>query len=132
MDILIATVIVAGIGLVCAVMLVLAAKFFAVEEDETEKQIRECLPGANCGACGYSGCDAYAKALLEPGTKTNLCVPGAKAVAKQLSEVLGVEAEAVTQQVAVVRCSGNCEKCDKPEPFWENQVGKSAMPTDNA
>lgn len=41
MDILIATAIVAGIGLVCAVMLVLASKFFAVEEDETEKQKRE-------------------------------------------------------------------------------------------
>ena len=63
MDILIATLIVAAIGLLCAIMLVLAAKFFAVEEDETEKKIRECLPGANCGACGYAGCDGYAKAL---------------------------------------------------------------------
>ena len=65
MDILIATLIVAAVGLFCAVMLVLAAKFFAVSEDETEKSIRECLPGANCGACGYAGCDGYAKALAE-------------------------------------------------------------------
>jgi hypothetical protein len=21
-------------------------------------------------------------------------------------------------------CGGNCEKCDKPDPFWEGQVGK--------
>ena len=22
-------------------------------------------------------------------------------------------------------CSGNCEKCDKPEPFWDGQVSKA-------
>ena len=65
MDVLIATAIVAAIGLLCAIMLVLASKFFAVSEDETVNQIRECLPGANCGACGYAGCDGYAKALAE-------------------------------------------------------------------
>ena len=78
MDILIATLIVAAVGLLCAAMLVLAAKFFAVSEDETEKSIRECLPGANCGACGYAGCDGYAKALAEDKgkntIKANLCM----------------------------------------------------------
>lgn len=113
MDILIATLIVAGIGLVCAIMLVLAAKFFAVSEDETEKQIRECLPGANCGACGYAGCDGYAKALAESKDgepiKANLCIPGADAVAKQIAEILGVEFEDVIEQVAVIHCYGDCE-----------------------
>lgn len=113
MDILIATLIVAGIGLVCAIMLVLAAKFFAVSEDETEKQIRECLPGANCGACGYAGCDGYAKALAESKDgepiKSNLCIPGADAVAKQIAEILGVEFEDVIEQVAVIHCYGDCE-----------------------
>ena len=113
MDILIATLIVAGIGLVCAIILVLAAKFFAVSEDETEKQIRECLPGANCGACGYAGCDGYAKALAESKDgepiKANLCIPGADAVAKQIAEILGVEFEDVIEQVAVIHCYGDCE-----------------------
>ena len=26
-----------------------------VEVDERETAVRECLPGNNCGACGYSG-----------------------------------------------------------------------------
>ena len=39
-------------------------QFFAVEEDPRIGQIRELLPGANCGACGYPGCDAYAAAVL--------------------------------------------------------------------
>ena len=113
MDILIATVIVAAIGLLCAIMLVLAAKFFAVEEDETEKQIRECLPGANCGACGYAGCDGYAKALAlskeDKSVKANLCIPGGDAAAKEISAILGVEVEDVIEQVAVIRCYGDCE-----------------------
>ena len=109
MDILIAIVIVAGIGLVCAIMLVLASKFFAVREDKKFIAIRECLPGANCGACGYAGCDSYAKALSkDDSVKTNLCTPGADAVAKQIADILGKEAEDVIEQVAVIHCYGDC------------------------
>ena len=107
--ILIAALVVAGIGAVCAVVLVVASKFFSVEEDETYTKIRECLPGANCGACGYAGCDGYAKALAtEQGIKTNLCIPGADAVSKQISEILGVEFEDVVEKVAVIHCYGDC------------------------
>ena len=98
------------IGLVCAAVLVIASKLMAVKEDERFPAVRDCLPGANCGACGFAGCDGYAKALCEnPDTPTNLCIPGADAVAKQLSEVLGVEFADVVEMVAVVRCSGDCE-----------------------
>ena len=107
--ILIAALIVGGIGALCALMLVIASKFFAVEENEKIGAIRECLPGANCGACGYAGCDGYAKALAEEeGIKTNLCIPGADAVAKQIADILGVEAEDVVEQVAVIHCYGDC------------------------
>ena len=98
------------IGIICAAMLVIASKLMAVKEDERLPKVRECLPGANCGACGYAGCDGYAKALVEDeGVPTNLCVPGADGVAKQLSEVLGVEFEDVVEQVAVIQCSGDCD-----------------------
>ena len=98
------------IGVICAAVLVIASKVMAVKEDERFPKVRECLPGANCGACGYAGCDGYAKALCENSdTPTNLCIPGADGVAKQLSEVLGVEFADVVEQVAVVHCSGDCE-----------------------
>ena len=97
------------IGIVCAVMLVVASKVMAVKEDERFPIVRECLPGANCGACGYAGCDGYAHALVAGGVKTNLCVPGADGVAKKLSEVLGVAFEDVVEQVAYVRCMGDCK-----------------------
>ena len=52
-----------AIGFICAVVLVAASIIMAVKEDERIPKVRECLPGANCGACGYAGCDGYAKAL---------------------------------------------------------------------
>ncbi|NLH01821.1 MAG: Fe-S cluster domain-containing protein [Clostridiales bacterium] len=107
--IVIAVISVTVIGLICAVMLAVASKIMAVKEDERFPAVRECLPGANCGACGYAGCDGYAHALIEEeGVKTNLCVPGGDTVAKKLSEVLGVEFEDVVEQVAVVKCLGDC------------------------
>ena len=107
--ILFAVIVVSAIGILCALMLVIASKFFSVEEDEKLNKIRECLPGANCGACGYAGCDGYAKALAqEEGIKANLCVPGGDAAAKQISDILGVEFEDVVEQVAVVKCYGDC------------------------
>ena len=63
MNILIALLVAVVIGLLAGVMLALASHFFKVEENETVKAVRECLPGANCGACGFAGCAAYADAV---------------------------------------------------------------------
>ena len=54
-QILIPVLIVAVIGLIAGVGLALASKFMAVPVDERQEQLREALPGANCGACGFSG-----------------------------------------------------------------------------
>lgn len=109
---------VTGIGLICAAILVIASKFMSVKENETEKKIRECLPGANCGACGFTGCDGYAKALAEdPDTKTNLCIPGADAVSKQISELLGREFADTIEQVACIKCCGTCENTEKKAKY---------------
>lgn len=107
--ILIAALVVSAIGAVCAIVLVLASKFFHVEEDETYGKIRECLPGANCGACGYAGCDGYAKALAEDKSiKANLCIPGGDAASRGIAEILGVEFEDTVEHVAVIHCYGDC------------------------
>lgn len=110
-EILTAVISVVVIGIICAAVLVIASKLMAVKEDERFPKIRECLPGANCGACGFAGCDGYAKALCENSdTPSNLCVPGGAGVSKQLSEILGVECADVVKQTAVVHCAGDCSK----------------------
>jgi Na+-translocating ferredoxin:NAD+ oxidoreductase RNF subunit RnfB len=103
-----AVVSVTAIGLLCAVMLAVASKVMAVKTDERAERIREKLPGANCGACGYPGCDGYAAALVDGnGVRTNLCIPGGDAVSREISEILGVAFEEVQEKVAVVHCCGD-------------------------
>ena len=111
-SILIALGVVAGVGLLAGILLAVSSHFFSVKEDQTVIKLRECLPGINCGACGYTGCDEYAKAVAE-GAATNLCIPGADTVAADLAEVMGVEALDVVEMVAYVRCNGNCEATER-------------------
>ncbi len=109
MEILIPVLLLLGAALLCAVLLTVASVCFAVPTDQKQTDIRDCLPGANCGACGYSGCDGYAAALAAGEVdKTNLCIPGGDNTAQQIAAILGVEAEDVVEQVAYVACNGSC------------------------
>ena len=109
MEIIIPVLILAVIAVICAVILTLSSILFGVKEDARAAEIRDCLPGANCGACGFSGCDGYAKALSE-GKTTNpsLCVPGGDGVAARVGEIMGLEAGDVVEKVAYVACNGSC------------------------
>ena len=110
MEILIPVLICLDIAVVCGVILTVSSNLFAVKEDKQFLEIRDCLPGANCGACGYSGCDSYAKALSTGEcTVSNACVPGGDNAAKQIAAILGVEVEDVVEKVAYVACNGNCD-----------------------
>jgi Na+-translocating ferredoxin:NAD+ oxidoreductase RNF subunit RnfB len=107
MDLLIAVGAVVAIGFICGTILAVASKVMAVEEDARFPIVRDCLPGANCGACGYAGCNEYTNALLSgEETRINLCIPGADAAARKLSEALDVPFQDVVEQVAVSCCRG--------------------------
>ena len=112
-DVFIALGIVGAVSLLAGILLAIASHFFHVEEDEKAKRLRECLPGINCGACGYKGCDDYAAAMAEGRAKPSLCIPGAEDVARELADILGVEAEEPVDVVAFVHCNGNCEATAK-------------------
>ena len=116
-DILIAFAVVVAIGLLMGILLALVSRFFGIEENPKRKQIRACLPGVNCGACGYKGCDDYAAALADGTAKPNLCVPGAEETASELGKILGIEVEAPEDVVAFVHCNGNCEATSKKAAY---------------
>lgn len=125
--IVLAIISVSVIGLLCAVMLSIASKIMAVPVNENESKIRECLPGANCGACGYAGCDGYAAALANgEEDKTNLCVPGSDGVARDIAGILGVEAADVIEQVAIMHCRGDCDKTQDKMDYQGVQSCKAA------
>ena len=80
-------------------------QFFAVEEDPLIGEIRALLPGANCGACGFPGCDGYASAVAGGTAGINSCSVGGQAVAEKLAALTGGTAD-LKPQVAVLACRG--------------------------
>ncbi len=109
-QIIIPVLIFAGLGIFAGLLLSIFSKVFAVETNEKVEQIKEALPGLNCGACGFSGCEDYANKLFEDNDlKTNLCLPGGGEAAHKISNILGKGFEAVEPIVADVLCQGSNE-----------------------
>ena len=127
MSIVIPVILVAAIGFVLAVVLTFASKIFFVPVDETVANLRAELPGANCGACGYAGCDDYANALaVDPSIGTGKCPVGGAALAEALAAVLGVEADTSEPQVAVVMCNGHNDAAKTLMEYQGMQTCKAA------
>ncbi len=105
-----ATVLVSVTGLIIGILLGIAAKKFEIKVDEKVALVRDLLPGNNCGACGYAGCDAMAEAVAAGKAPVNGCPVANSAVHAQIAEVMGTEAGEVDRQVAFVKCAGTCDK----------------------
>ena len=113
MKILLPVLIFIGLGLLMGALLALASKLFAVKKDEKAEAIKECLPGANCGGCGYSGCDAYAAAVSAGDAPVNKCSVGGAEAASKIAQIMGVDAGEQVRMRAQVMCSGTGEYAKK-------------------
>ena len=114
--ILIATLVVGVIGLLIGIALVATGKKFQVETDERVGAVRECLPGNNCGGCGYAGCDAVAEAIVKKEALINTCPVCSGEAVEKIGKIMGVSAVKRMRKVAFVQCAGDCnhtaEKCN--------------------
>ncbi len=129
-SILIAAAVVGAVGLFAGLLLGIASEKFKVKINETEVKVRECLPGNNCGACGFPGCDGLAAAIAGGEASPGSCPVGGAPVEAKIKEVLE-ESKASTdgqtleqeeadkadktsdsevKKVAHVRCRGTCDK----------------------
>lgn len=97
------------LGLAFGALLAFASIKFFVPVDPRVEQIREILPGANCGGCGYPGCDGYAKGIVGEGAKTNLCAAGGASLATGIAGIMGVESESSVPMRAFLKCKGSPE-----------------------
>ncbi|MEG2233786.1 MAG: RnfABCDGE type electron transport complex subunit B [Oscillospiraceae bacterium] len=115
MNILYAVLVLTGIGFLAAIGLVVASKIMFVPTNENVEKVRGVLPGANCGACGFAGCDDYAAAVAKGSAETNLCVPGADKTASAVAGIMGQKALDVIEKTAVVACKGCTDKTPRFE-----------------
>ena len=88
-----------GLGAFFAGALAIADKKLRVEEDPRIGLALEALPGANCGACGYAGCNAYAEAVATAGETITKCPVGGQDTMNGRGGVMGVEASTAVEHV---------------------------------
>lgn len=99
-----------GLGIIFAAFLSFASRVFHVKVDRRVAAVREALPGANCGACGYPGCDGLAEQIALHDGPVNGCPVGGASVAEAIAEIMGKTAVAEDKKVACVLCQGNNER----------------------
>ena len=119
--ILIAVIVLGSIALIAAVVLFVCSKKFAVYEDPRIAQVNSLLPGANCGGCGFAGCNGMADALVKGATQGSIeglnCPVGGADVMGQVADLLGMAVANGEPKVAVVRCNGTCEMRPKTTEY---------------
>lgn len=132
MKIVIFTIIVAlVIGFLLGLLLGLFKKIFAVSVDPKVQQVRDALSGANCGGCGFAGCDAFAEAVVEGTAPANGCVAGGAECAAKVAAVLGVDAGTAVKKVAFVACRGTKEIAQEKAVYVGVKTCQAAQLTAN-
>lgn len=100
------------LAMLFAIALAYLGKKLAVSRDERIDRVRDCLSGANCGACGYAGCDGFATALVEGKAELSSCNATSKEKKEEIAEILGLTDTGEATKV-VVCCHGGQDAKDK-------------------
>lgn len=102
------------LALVFGFTLAVLGKKLAVKEDERIGLVRNKLSGANCGGCGFAGCDAFAKAVVEGKADINACCATSAENKKAIADIMGQSINA-QDTIVVVACHGGKNAIDKYE-----------------
>jgi Na+-translocating ferredoxin:NAD+ oxidoreductase RNF subunit RnfB len=93
-------------GLLLGLGLAISDRWLAVTVDPRVSAVRSALPGTNCGACGFPGCDGAAAAVVKGDAPVSVCVAGGQGAADQVAAVMGVASGVIEKKVAKVFCQG--------------------------
>ena len=122
------------IGFIAGAILSFASQKFKSEADPRVSSAVRLLPGANCGACGYPGCQGFAEALLKGEANISACRLMNDAQRKELANILGVEAAKIEEKVAVLFCGAGKALCEKRGDYvgaltcsGENLAGEGSL-----
>ncbi len=106
-DVIYAIAVLGGLGLFFGGLLSYVAQRFEVDEDPRVEMIVDFLPGANCGACGSSGCVNLAEKMVRGEAPSDSCPACGKAVCDDICKILGVEpGPPDIKKIAAVFCLG--------------------------
>lgn len=115
--------------IICAALILLIALFAAlfqssaaegeaVNDEIKREKVLECLPGDNCGACGYESCADLALAIVHGDVSTGSCPAGGAAAAQAIGLLMGEESSDGNRLRAQVMCSGD-GSCTRKKYVYE-------------
>ncbi len=106
MSIVAAALFMVALGAILAAVLAIASRKLHVHEDPRIEEVEEMLPHANCGACGYPGCRAFAEATVKGEASPSKCTVNSAEMNNVIAEFLGVSLSQQTKIVARLACAG--------------------------
>jgi Na+-translocating ferredoxin:NAD+ oxidoreductase RNF subunit RnfB len=95
-----------ALGLVLTTALMLAHRFLAVAEDPRTRVLENALPGNNCGACGFPGCQGFAEALAAGEAQPGQCTVSTQVMKERIAEYLDTSVGEIEKRVARLACAG--------------------------
>ena len=120
-------------GFCFAGLLAFLSKKLHVEEDPKVTKVLDVLPGLNCGACGFSGCRAYAEKVVGECTLFNGCLPGGSEVNDEIAKILGISGcVSAKTQVVACRCGAGEGEQKKSSQYLGPQSCRAADITGGA
>jgi electron transport complex protein RnfB len=98
-----------GVGMTFGALIAITNAKMRVEEDPRLDDLTDLLPGANCGACGFAGCRAFAEAVIRGETPPATCTVMSGVELEDVAEYLGVDAGSANRRVARLLCAGGSD-----------------------
>lgn len=102
-----------GVGLTFGSLIAAANRKLRVWEDPRIDALTDILPGANCGACGYAGCRAFAEAAVHGVVAPAGCTVMGESEREDVAALLGVAAGEANKRVARLLCAGGSHVAPK-------------------
>ena len=103
-----------------------ANRVFHVEVDPKIEAINDILPGANCGACGFAGCRAFAEGVVGGEIAPADCTVASDMDREDIAAFLGVDAGEAEKKAARLLCAGGSDVAVKSVSARANRPSRSS------
>jgi electron transport complex protein RnfB len=125
-NILLPGAVVLGIAVLLGILIVIVSHFFQLPVNEKKEELLAAMPGANCGGCGFAGCDGYAQFLADGATNTALCTVGGAACSIELASILGIDASFAEPRIVRLLCQGTTDNTHRRYEYLGTQTCNAA------
>ena len=73
LKILLSILILGALGAFLGLLIGIFHRYFYETNNSTVDEIKQLLPGSNCGGCGFKNCNNFANAILNDGVNSSNC-----------------------------------------------------------